>query len=165
MSATGCPHMLVSELLTSRTGTGLRVTRCQRHSRARVTVWTSLRAPRPLRKCACTVADRFLIAMHDCTGVWRQVADVVVGCLPASTDFAVRVADAWLAELPGCVLAVVHTDDRRTVFRTRAEEVLWERGPGCAQLCEVCAYPWLVAGYRLAELSGPVDSRADVRSC
>ncbi|OEU90340.1 hypothetical protein DB35_03535 [Streptomyces abyssalis] len=81
---------------------------------------------------------------------WRQSADVIVGRPQPTVGDALGVADAWWASAPGCGLVTVPAGEVGTVFRTRVEQVLLSRGP--QELCAVCAYPWLVAGYRLTDL-------------
>lgn len=173
-----CRHALIAGLMGVQAAGGLTVSRCRTHSRddAGVSVWAWGAGPRPdgavrpsppgtrgaaaWPACPCTVADRFLMVAEGAGARWRQSADVVT-CLPRATAGCAReVAAAQVDRLPGCSLVTVPVPGSGTVLRTRAEGVLVRHEAGRAPVCGVCVYPWLVAGYGLADLAEPLRRSA-----
>jgi hypothetical protein len=151
MNSSMCRHLLVGTLATRHTREQLGVTRCLQHSLEGVSVWVWGADARAGEGCLCGSGDRFLVAGEGCAARWKQSADVVLGRPQPTVSRAVGVAEASLASFPGCTLVTVSAGKSGTVFRTRAEEVLLSK-PGQAEVCAVCVYPSLAAGYRVDDL-------------
>ncbi|WP_413802134.1 hypothetical protein [Streptomyces iranensis] len=153
-----CQHALIAHLMVHHAARGLEINRCKQHSRgdAGVGVWVWSAGKEAWHECLCMVADRFLVAAEGTAPRWRQIADVVTGFPRATAGCAVAVAEAQLADAPGCALVTVPAHGFGTVFRTRAERVLVHHEPERVPVCGVCVHPWLAAGYRLAQLVEPL---------
>lgn len=154
MSFFQCRHSPPASPVARHAPESLRVSRCRRHSQddAGVSVWVWGANGGPGIGCVCMVADRFLVVTEGAAGRWRQSADVVVGCPQPSVGSAVGAAEAGMARVPGCALVAVPATGAGTVFRSCAEQVLLRHGPGRPEVCGVCIYPWLAAGYQLTYL-------------
>jgi hypothetical protein len=134
---------------------GVTVARCEPHSTtiAGLEVWMWSTRMLPPLCCSCLVADRFVVVTGMSDAALADSADVMV-CAPESTvAAALNVAGALFNRMRGCTLMVVPIGNCEIMFRTRSdtrvvglEDIMWP-------LCEICLYPWLAAGHRLAELS------------
>ena len=144
-----CEHPILEEL-------GVHVTECWLHSHPRdgVAFWGYSAQIQPAYLCPCGMADRFTVVAETASTSWMEAADVVMGISQATTRDAARAA-ARICRLPGYPLAIVTAGHNCTVLCTRTELVPVHK----ALACGLCAYPWLVAGRRLADLASCVGKK------
>lgn len=133
---------------------GLTLELCSVHSdpTSGVSVWTWTHGTPSRAVCPCADADRFVVAGEDVAERWRGSVDVVL----VTAQSAVRVA--LLVPMPsGSTLVVVPVPSRSRVFRTMCGAVVVD--DGCAGVCGVCLYPWLVSGLDPFGLARPAWPR------
>lgn len=153
MNDQSCEHRVLRDLSGSAPGARTRLIRCDQHScpQAGIDVWAWSRRPLPSQCCPCEIADRFVVATEHANLLGIEKTDVVHGPPQTTVHGASCVAER-LSGLPGYTLIAVSAGRRRTVFRTRTQQVVVSVEHDGPQVCGICLYPWLAAGHCLDEL-------------
>lgn len=155
MSGFRCRHALV-RTTKPHLSSNPDVRRCARHSpdREDAAIWGWGPVPKPGEGCSCGDSGRFLVAVEGGAVRWRECADVIIGRSRPTVADALCGAECLLYEAPGCALASVAAGESATVFQTSAEQLVLSGAAMAELVCGVCVYPWLAAGYRLADIGG-----------